>query len=266
MSVAESGAVRLAYEAGGSGAPLLLIHGLGYDRAGWGPVLGLLEERFTVIRYDNRGVGESDVPEGPYTVEELAADAAAVLDSAGVERAHVLGTSLGGLVAQELALAAPRRVDRLVLACTMPGGERSFPLPERTIEAFGRFPTLPLEQGLRMLVENSLADATVTARPELVDEIYAYRLAHRPPLAGWEAQAAAGAAFDRFDAMGSISAPTLVVHGTADNVVDVRNAGLLATGIPGARTRLFDGLGHLLYWEDPDGFARTAIEFLEEPA
>lgn len=263
---AANGVVRLAFETGGSGPPLLLVHGLGYDRAGWGPTAHLLAERFSVIRFDNRGVGDSDAPEGPYTVAEMALDALAVLDAAGIERADVLGTSLGGLIAQHVAVIAPERVDRLVLACTMPGGERSFPLPERTVRAFGLFPTLPLEQGLRMLAENSLADRTVADRPELVDEIYAYRLAHRPPLAGWQAQAAAGAAFDGFDQMASIAAPTLVLHGTADNVVDVRNARLLADGIPQARLQLFEGLGHLFFWEDPDGFAHAVSAFVAEGA
>jgi pimeloyl-ACP methyl ester carboxylesterase len=264
--VAVSGGVRLAYEVDGSGPPLLLIHGLGYDRAGWGPMREALAERFRVIRFDNRGVGESDVPEGPYSVAALAADAVAVLDAVGVERAHVVGTSLGGMVAQEVALSFPERVERLVLACTMAGGERSFPLPDRTVAAFALFPTLPLEQGLRLLAENSLADETVARRPNLVDELYAYRLAHRPPLAGWQAQAAAGAAFDRLDDVGSIRAPTLVLHGTADNVVDVRNADLLAQRIPRARLELFDGRGHLFFWEDPQRFARVVAEFLEEAA
>ncbi|MBA2384989.1 MAG: alpha/beta fold hydrolase [Actinobacteria bacterium] len=262
--VAANADVRLAYEVDGSGAPLLLIHGLGYDRAGWGGMHEALAERFRVIRFDNRGVGESDVPDGPYSVSALASDAVAVLDAEGLERAHVVGTSLGGMVAQEIALSHAERVERLVLACTMAGGEGSFPLPDRTVAAFARFPTLPLEQGLRMLAENSLADETVARRPELVDELYAYRLAHRPQLAGWQAQAAAGTAFDRFDDVASIRAPTLVIHGTADNVVDVRNADLLVERIPDARLELFDGLGHLFFWEDPQRFARVVGDFLED--
>ena len=122
---------RIAWERHGAGEPLLLVHGLGYARWGWEPVLPGLAERFDVLLFDNRGIGESDAPPGPYTVAELAGDAVAVLDEAGVERAHVVGTSLGGMVAQELALAHPGRVDRLVLACTTPGGPQAFPLPER---------------------------------------------------------------------------------------------------------------------------------------
>src|SRR5215472_15604419 len=103
MKVAQSEGVRIAYEECGDGPPLLLVHGLGYDHHGWGPLPALLDGDFRLLLVDNRGVGESEAPEGPYTVAELAADAAAVLDAAGVERAHVVGVSLGGFIAQEIA-------------------------------------------------------------------------------------------------------------------------------------------------------------------
>ena len=153
--------VHIGWESEGDGPPLLLIHGLGYTRDGWGPVPGLLAERFRVIRFDNRGIGESDVPEGPYTAAEMAADALQVLDEAGVERAHVVGTSLGGMVAQELALAAPERVGKLVLACTTGGGPDAFPLPQReagarqTLRYIGDLMgggSLPLPSALRLMV------------------------------------------------------------------------------------------------------------------
>ena len=253
---------HIAWESVGEGPPLLLIHGLGYTRHGWGPARGLLAERFRVISCDNRGIGESDVPAGPYTAAELAADTLRVLDEAGVERANVVGTSLGGMVAQELALVAPERVERLVLACTTAGGAGAYPLPQRTVDLFTVFPTLPFEEGLRLMVRNALADATAESRPALVDEIYAYRLANQPPLPGWQAQAAAGAAFDGSTRLGEIGMPTLVLHGTADNVVDHRNAEILAREIPGARLEWFEGCGHLFFWEEPERFARVVTEFL----
>ena len=107
MSVARNGDVRIAYEFRGDGEPVLLVHGLGYDRRGWGPLPDLLTQEHRVLLLDNRGVGESDVPPGPYTVAEFAADAVAVVDAAGVERSHVLGVSLGGYIAQEIALSYP---------------------------------------------------------------------------------------------------------------------------------------------------------------
>jgi 3-oxoadipate enol-lactonase len=262
VSEARNGDVRLVYETRGSGPPLLLVHGLGYDRRGWGPLPGLLEDALTVVRFDNRGVGESDVPPGPYDVASMAADTAAVLDAAGCERAHVLGVSLGGLVAQELALAFPERIDRLVLVSTLPGGPRSHLMPQRGIDAFARFPTLPPAEGLRLLVETSLGDRGVRERPELVEEIYAYRLASPPPLAGWQAQAVAGASFDAYDRVAGIAAPTLVLQGTGDNVVDPRNAELLGELIPGARVELIPDAGHLMFWEEAERVAALVRGFL----
>jgi pimeloyl-ACP methyl ester carboxylesterase len=263
-AAATAGGVRLAWEELGAGEPVLLIHGLGYDRRGWGPLPALLAADFRVVLFDNRGVGESDVPAGPYTTAQLAADAVAVLDAAGVERAHVVGTSLGGMIAQELALSSPERVERLVLACTTPGGERSFPMPERGQRLFLEFLQEPAEEGLRGLVENALADATVAGRPELVEEIYAYRLAHRPPLDGWQAQAGAAFGFDALDRVASLTMPVLLLHGTDDHVVDTRNSSLLAEAIPGARLELFEGTGHLFFWEEPERFAASVRRFLRE--
>jgi 3-oxoadipate enol-lactonase len=251
--------MRIAWESRGDGPSLLLIHGLGYARWGWEPVVDRLAERFRVLLFDNRGIGESDVPPGPYTAAAMAEDAAQVLDEAGVGRAHVVGTSLGGMVAQELALAYPERVDRLVLACTTPGGDGAFPLPQRTLALIAEAPSLAPEVALRRFVENALAD---DAPDQLVGRIYEHRLASPPDPAGWQAQAAAGAGFDALDRIGGIAAPTLILHGTDDGVVDSRNAALLAERIPDSRVRLFEGRGHLFFWEDPDGFVEAVEEFL----
>jgi pimeloyl-ACP methyl ester carboxylesterase len=262
---ATNGDVRLAYDVRGEGDPLLLVQGLGYARWGWDPIVDLLAERFTVVQFDNRGIGASDVPRGPYSAEVMAQDAAAVLDAAGLERAHVVGASLGGIVAQQLALEAPERVDRLVLACTTPG-TRGFAMPDRTVRLFVELPRLAPQEGLRRAIENALADETVERRPELVDDLLARRLADPPDLAGWRGQAAAGMSFDVLDRLGEIHAPTLVVHGTADNVVDYRNGELLAERIPGARLETFAGTGHLFFWEEPERFAQIVSSFLREPA
>ncbi len=260
---ARNGDVKLAMEVLGQGDPVLLVHGLGYDRHGWGPLPDLLAQRFAVVLFDNRGAGESSNPPGPYTTLQLAEDAAAVLDAAGFERAHVVGTSLGGMTAQELVLGWPERVDRLVLACTLPGGTRSYPMPAAGIRVFTRMTTVPPEVALREAVETALARRTVSDRPDLVEEIYAYRLANKPSLDGWQAQAAASLGFDAFERGAHIHAPTLVLHGTDDNVVDPRNASLLAGNIPGARLELFQDAGHLFFWEEPERFAGLVTSFLE---
>jgi pimeloyl-ACP methyl ester carboxylesterase len=261
---AVNGDVRLAYEVVGRGEPVLLVQGLGYTRHGWGELPRLLAESFSVVSYDNRGVGQSDVPPGPYTVRALAEDALAVLDAAGIDNAHVVGASLGGMVAQELALAAPERVDRLVLACTTPGGARAYPLPERSLQVFAQFALLPPAEALLLAVKNSLADATVAGRPDLVEKVYRYRLENAPPLDGWQAQLAAGSTHDAHDRLRSIAAPTLVLTGTGDNVIDARNSELLADAIPGARLEYLEGTGHIFFWEEPERAAQVIRAFLEE--
>ena len=133
---AGGGPVKIAWESRGEGPPLLLIQGLGYGRWSWEPIVPGLAARHRVVCFDNRGIGESDKPQGPYTAAQMAGDALQVLDEAGIERAHVLGASLGGMIAQELAVAAPERVDRLVLCCTTPGGPDAVPMPEVTVRLF----------------------------------------------------------------------------------------------------------------------------------
>jgi len=251
--------IRLAYDVRGTGAPVLLIQGLGYGRGGWGALPRLLSERYAVVTFDNRGFGESEKPAGPYTTPLLAEDALAVLDAAGLERAHVVGASLGGMVAQELALAHPQRVDKLVLVCTTPGGVGAFPMPERTVALLAQAQALDPLDALRRFVANSLSSRAPT---ELVDEVFAYRVEHPPDADGWQAQLAAGTSHDALARIGNLGVPTLVVHGTEDHVVDHRNALLLAERIPGARLELVEDAGHLLFWEDAERIASLVTEFL----
>jgi len=260
--IAESHGVRIAYEVRGEGEPLVLVHGLAYDRAGWGRLPELLAERFRVILLDNRGVGESDAPAGPYTVAQMAADVVAVLDDAGIARTNLFGVSLGGYIAQEVALDYPEHVAKLILASTAPGGPKAVPMPQSTQEAFARYPTMEREAGLRMFVENSLGARGVRELPELVEEIFQYRLGHAPTVEAWLAQATAGATFDSYDRIGAIGAPTLVIAGGADIVVDPRNAALLGELIRDARVEVVADRGHLLVWEDSERVAELVTEFL----
>ena len=245
--------MKIAWERQGSGEPLLLIQGLGYARWGWEPVARPLARSFEVLLFDNRGIGESDAPQGPYSVAEMAGDAVQVLDEAGVEQAHVVGTSLGGMIAQELALEHPERVGKLVLACTTPGGPRAYPMPQPTVDL------MLARASLREFTENALAPAD---RPDLVERILVHRERTAQGFEPWSAQAAAGAGFDASERLGGLAAPTLVQHGDGDLVVDPRNGELLVELIPDARLSLYEGGGHLFFWQEPERFAREVEEFL----
>ena len=250
---------RIAWERRGSGTPLVLVQGLGYARWGWEPVADLLAERYDVILFDNRGIGESEAPPGAYSCAELAEDTRRVMDEAGVERAHVLGASLGGMIAQELALETPERVEKLVLACTTPGGANAAPMPAQTVQLMAEAPTLEPLVALRTFIENALAP---DPPPAMVERILAYRIETAQPSSAWLSQASAGAAFDAWDRLPTLAPPALVVHGTADVVVDPANAQLLAERIPDVQVELFPGCGHLLFWEQPDRFVGVVGEFL----
>jgi pimeloyl-ACP methyl ester carboxylesterase len=262
--------VRIAYEVRGRLAwwrPwLVLIQGVGFDRSGWRPVLRKLRRRFRLVLADNRGSGRSDPPGGLLTVEAMAGDIVAVLDDAGVARAHVLGVSLGGMVAQDLAFYHPERVDGLVLVSTTPGWPFGYPMPASSARLLAATGGMTREDALSRHTENALSTVTVQRHPELVGRLVDFQRSRLPAdPRGWSAQVAAGAYYAGRLRPASIRARTLVLHGDADTVVDPRNGKLLASRIPGARLVAFPGLGHLLFWEDPKGFARAVTTFLRPP-
>lgn len=255
--------VRIAYETRpADGAPwAVLVHGLGYSRRAWGPLIDALEGRCSLLLLDNRGIGGSDVPSGPYTAAQLAGDVLAVLDDAGLETAHLVGTSLGGMVAQEVAIAAPERVDRLVLLASTPGGSAAAPMPEVTQRLLAQAGEMDPHEALRRLTANALGP---DADPAIVDEIVVLRSATAQDPAGWQAQAAAGTTYDSGGRVAEIAAPTLVVHGTDDAVVAPDNATHLAEAIPDARVAWIEGGGHLAFWEQPARVAELIAAHLTE--
>ena len=264
---ADSGGVRIGYELRGRlhrRRPwLVLIQGMGLDRHGWGRVPGKLRRRFRLVLVDNRGCGRSDRPAGSFTVADMAGDVVAVLDAAGVRRAHVLGVSLGGMVAQELAIRHPERVDGLVLACTTPGWPFAYPMPAPSVRLIAATARLPAEAAWRRHMENALSARTVRDQPELVERLLARQGSLLADSGTLSAQAAAGARYAGRLRQAGIRARTLVLHGGADTVVDPRNGRLLAARIPRAELRIFPGLGHLFFWEEPDSFAAAVTSFLE---
>jgi 3-oxoadipate enol-lactonase len=263
---ARNGPVRIAYDVRGHGRPLVLVQGVGVGRWGWEPMADRLARRFQVITIDNRGIGASDSPPGPFTTRSMAEDILAVLDHADIQQASVLGTSLGGMIAQELALAHPERVDRLVLVATLPGGPRSRPMPLGTTYLLATAPFLTSNARLRQFVNNALGPSTLRRRPEIARRLAAAKFAHPQSEPAWRAQVAAGMLFNPLGRQRHITQPTLVVQGIADLVVDPSNADVLADLLPDARVELLDGAGHLLYWEQPRRFARMVAGFLTDPA
>ena len=217
--LARNGPVALAYDIRGHGSSLVLIQGVGVGRWGWEPVADRLARRFQVITIDNRGIGASDAPPGHYSTRMMADDVLAVLDDAGVHRASVVGTSLGGMIAQELALAHPERVDKLVLVATIPGGPRSRPMPLPTTYLFAWAPFMTSQAKLQQFVHTTLGPETLRRRPKVARRLAARKLTHPQSPQAWRAQTEAGMLFNPLGRQRRITQPTLVVQGTADQVV-----------------------------------------------
>jgi pimeloyl-ACP methyl ester carboxylesterase len=260
MPSADSKGVRIRWEEAGEGAPVLLIMGLGYTRDMWHRVTPLLAERFRVISFDNRGVGQSDVPEGPYTVARMAADAVAVLDAAGVDTAHVIGVSLGGMIAQEVAIAHPERVRSLVLCATTAGGAVHVPPAQEVLAVLQARATMGREEGVRAMVPYVYDPSTP---PERIEEDLAIRLRTYPSTEGYTAQLLAATAHDAAARIGALRMPTLVVHGETDGLIPAENGRILARVIPGARLVMLPDTSHILFTDRTEESMRAIVEFLE---
>jgi 3-oxoadipate enol-lactonase len=252
VALIDVGDIVLDCERSGEGPPLLLIMGMSGTALHWGePFLDELRRDFELLAYDHRGVGRSSRLEGSLTIEQLARDAAGLLDALGVASAHVLGISMGGMVAQELVLARPELVRTLTLGCTYCGGPGS---SLTSPEVFQRL-SAPMLAGDR---EASLRAAwQVNVSPQLArdGDAYARFLAiaqeRAVAVAVIMAQMQAIGAHDTSARLGSVVAPTLVVHGTADELLPSENGRLIASLIPGARLEIMPDTGHLFFWEQP---------------
>jgi 3-oxoadipate enol-lactonase len=261
MPVVSAGEVELSYERSGSGPPLLMIMGRSGTTLSWGePFLEPLRQDFETIVYDHRGVGESSRMEEPFTIVQLAEDAAHLLDALEIDSAHVLGISMGGMIAQELTLAHPERVRTLTLGGTYCGGEgSSLTSPEVAQQLAEARVSGDPERALRTFWEVNVSASFAADE----DAYAAYRvnaLKRRVAIPVIMAQIRAGATHNAFARLPGLTTPTLVVHGTDDQVFPVSNGHLLASRIPGARLEIFDGIGHLFFLEEP----RRSAELVRE--
>jgi 3-oxoadipate enol-lactonase len=262
MPYTDAPGFRMYYEEHGSGFPLLMINGLGSDHLEWLHQLPAFEARFRGIVFDNRGTGLTDVPPGPYTTAQMADDAASLLRALGIPRAHILGVSLGGMIAQEVALRHPDLVDRLVLGCTGPGGELSVrPSPE-AMAAFTLAKGEDPEAELRRMLPFLYTDACIRERPGEIEGFVRRRLDHPTPPEGYLAQLSAAVTHDASSRLGKVRARTLVITGDADRLVNRENSVRLAGRIPGATLVVLPGAPHRLFAENADAFNREILRFL----
>lgn len=266
MPQATVNGIRLNYNESGSGDPLLLVMGFGMPGDAWQASLPFLQG-FRTIWFDNRGTGQSDKPEGPYTMAQMADDAVGLLDHLGIGRAHVYGVSMGGMIAQEIALRHPQRVRALVLGCTTCGGAYAKlgepAVLETLIEGVSNMgkpdPATWVERQLPLLFPPEWIAANPMVRDMLV--LAFSMMPHTPPDTAQKAMAGMFG-WSTWERLPQITAPTLIVHGDRDVIIPVDNAYLLKERIPGAELHIIPGAGHGYPAQDPVGVHAVITDFL----
>jgi len=274
MATATVDSIELYYEEHGRGDPLLLIMGLAADSTAWMFQVPDFAERHRTITFDNRGVGRSSKPPGPYTIHQMADDAAGLLDALRIARAHVLGVSMGGMIAQELALRHPERVRGLVLACTYPEPDveverqREFGMTQfgGTVTASGEMridlsaldPIMFFQHLLPRVFNQSFIDRELPRLMQLFSGALQYGFSMEAILGQVEAVMGHRAT----DRLHLIEAPTLVITGDADLLISPANSDVLARSIPGAKLVKVPGGSHGFNFETPEIFNRAVLDFL----
>lgn len=255
------GGTELHYERAGRGEPLLLIQGMSGTHVSWGePFRGELTEGFDVVAFDNRGIGLSERISAPFTIAEMAEDTAELLDRLEIESAHVVGISMGGMIAQELALAHPARLRSLTLGCTYCGGEGSRLMPRENAEKLGAaMASGDRDKAIRASYEVNLSP---TFRADESNYAAFHEMATRVPAAKAviELQLQAIFGHDTSGRIGGISVPTLIVHGTEDGVLPIDNGRQIAALMPQAGVEILEGVGHMFWWEQPQRSAELIRE------
>ncbi len=250
---------RIWWTSEGEGPPVVLVMGLSYPSDMWFRLVPALAERYRVLRLDNRGAGRTgDVPGAPYTVETLAGDVLAVMDAAGESSAHVVGISMGGLIAQEIALTAPERVRSLVLAATHPGVAHAVWDPEALALLTSRGDYTP-RQAAEASVPFNYAPGTPRER---LEEDWAVRLPLAATRAGYEAQLRGTSVWSGLERLPGLRVPTLVVHGELDRLVPPANGRRIAAAVPGAELVLLPDANHLFLTDQPERTRQVLLDWL----
>jgi pimeloyl-ACP methyl ester carboxylesterase len=261
MPFVENQGARIYWDEQGHGTPVLLIMGLGYPSDMWHRTRPALARQYQTIAFDNRGVGRSEVPIGPYPIALMASDAAAVLDAAGIESAHVFGVSMGGMIAQEFALQYPKRVLSLILGCTAAGGPTAVRAEPEAAQMLMTRDKMSPEQAAEASVP--FIYDSITPR-ERIDEDIAIRRPWFPRPAAYTAQLQGILAWEAYSRLSGIAVPTLVIHGESDRLVPPGNAKLIAERIPGAKLVMIPHASHLFLTDQTEVSHRIIMQFLNE--
>jgi pimeloyl-ACP methyl ester carboxylesterase len=253
--------IKVYYEIHGKGDPLILIMGLRRNAEWWYCQIPVLSEHFKVIAFDNRGAGRSDKPRMDYSIRLFADDTAALLEALGIKRAHVLGISMGGYIAQELAINYPDKVRSLILGCTSCGGERAVRMSPERMKEFEAVEGLTPEEILRKNMDIYFSDEFIQEHPEKVEEFMEISFRYPQPPEFFERQFAACLKHDTVNRLHLISVPILIMAGEDDPLVPSENSRILKDLMPGAELYLFPGCSHCFFIESAEEFNQRAVAF-----
>ncbi len=258
MPFAQSGPAQVWWDSTGQGTPILLINGLSSPSSAWFRLVPLLSPHHQVITFDNLGTGKTTAPSVPYTIPMLAGAAAAVAHAAEERRTHVLGISLGGLIAQQLTLEHPELVTSLTLVSTHAGAPH-MSNDKASLELIAQISELPEDERTRALTK--LVHAATTPA-ERIEEDLAVRARQPTSAEGYRNQVEGTMSWERLQDVHTISCPTLVLHGDQDRLVSVSNAQQLAQHIPSAQLTVLPDCGHQLFTDQPERGADTVLQFI----
>jgi pimeloyl-ACP methyl ester carboxylesterase len=262
MPTIKANEITISYEIAGAGPPLLLITGLGYGGWFWHKVTPGRSSYFQITTFDNRGAGQTDHPPGPYTIPQMAADTAGLIEALGLTDVYLVGHSMGGLIAQELVLSRPELVRKLVLASTNFGGPNVIPITPEALDVLMNRDGDPVE-----LVKRGVTVATAPGflerNPDVLQELIAYRLSDPVPPAQYQAQIAGAILHNAENRLSQIQCPTLILFGAHDKVVPPGNGDLMAAKIAGAQLKLLPHVGHIFPLEDPAATTAALLEFFD---
>jgi 3-oxoadipate enol-lactonase len=259
MPIAKTKGININYKTTGQGEPLVMIMGLGSGQNGWGSQVPFFKKHFQVVTFDNRGVGKTDKPVGPYTIRMMADDTIALMDYLDIKKANILGASMGGMIAQEVAINYPERVARLVLACTFcckdeAGGD--------TAEQAKLLNLSPHKMVAHMakLAVNKPFYQFVIGNLAMIQTIFLSASAR----AGLEGQTEACNKHNTLDRLPLVKAPTLVIVGTKDRIIKPVSSELIARNIPGATLKKIEGGSHMFFMEMKSIFNKEVLDFLKK--
>lgn len=264
MPTAKVDDISVYYETHGEGEALLLIMGYGSYSRHWSHLIPSLSNDYRVVAFDNRGTGQSDKPDIPYTIEMMAGDAAGLLQAIGIDAVHVFGVSMGGMIAQEFAIRYPDKVISLILGCTTPGGRNAVPPTSESL-AFLFDPErgkLPAEERARETIPWLWGQEFIRNNPDVVEQYVAITAEYPTPLHGFQRQGQAIMRHDTYDRLPQVRVPTLVIAGSADRLIQVENSRLLAFRIAGAELVILENAGHGFITDAQEEASKAIMDFL----